>query len=217
MKSIQNNYIAIQGWMAEGLGLRGNELLVYALIHGFSQDGQSQFTGSIAYVQQWLGCARQTVFNTLQSLEKKGLIQKKEILQNGLKYCTYCTVVKKLDTQSKNKTEGVQILDKTSLNIGPNNIYNIEDNIKTPMFDEVWVLYGMKGNYLKAKEAYYNLNNSERSKVYRHLTGSEHEVGYVETTEAIGRKYRQNFENYFANQTYLQPLQPKEYTNIELI
>lgn len=217
MKSIQNNFITVQGWMVEQLGLKSNELLAYALIHGFSQDGHSKFTGSVAYVQQWLGCARQTVFNTLQSLEEKGLIKKKEILQNGLKYCTYCAVVKKLDTQSKNQTEGVQNLDKTSLNIGPNNIYNIKDNIKTPMFDEVWGLYGMKGNFLKAKVAYYNLNESERAKVYRHLMGSEYEVGYVEMTEEVGRKYRQNFENYLANKTYLQPLPPKEYSNIELV
>ncbi len=33
-KSITNNYIAIQGWMVEQLGLKGNELLAYALIHG---------------------------------------------------------------------------------------------------------------------------------------------------------------------------------------
>ena len=59
-KSITNNYIAIQGWMIQQLGLKGNELLAYALIHGFSQDQTSQFTGSIAYIQQWLNCARQT-------------------------------------------------------------------------------------------------------------------------------------------------------------
>jgi hypothetical protein len=46
-KSISNNYISIQGWMVEQLGLKGNELLAYALIHGFSQDGKNQFTGSM--------------------------------------------------------------------------------------------------------------------------------------------------------------------------
>ena len=126
-KSISNNYLSIQGWMTEQLGLKGNELITYALIHGFSQDGESKFNGSIAYIQHGLGCARQTVFNTLQSLEKKGLIKKHEIFQNGLKYCTYKTLVQKSDPQSKNHTPPVQNLDKTSPEIRPNNIYNIKD------------------------------------------------------------------------------------------
>ena len=74
-KSISNNYIAIQGWMVEQLGLKGNELLAYALIHGFSQDGKNQFTGSLTYIQQWLNCAHSTAVLTLQSLVKKQLIK----------------------------------------------------------------------------------------------------------------------------------------------
>ena len=32
-----DNYINIQGWMRTDLDLKGNELLVYAIIYGFSQ------------------------------------------------------------------------------------------------------------------------------------------------------------------------------------
>ena len=31
------NYVLIQGWMINELKLKGNELLIYALIYGFSQ------------------------------------------------------------------------------------------------------------------------------------------------------------------------------------
>ena len=31
-----NNYINIQGWMINNLGLKGNALVIYAIIYGFS-------------------------------------------------------------------------------------------------------------------------------------------------------------------------------------
>ena len=33
------NYIVLQGWMINKLNLKGNELTVYALIYGYSQNG----------------------------------------------------------------------------------------------------------------------------------------------------------------------------------
>ena len=103
-KSISNNYIAIQGWMVEQLGLKGNELLAYALIHGFSQDGKNQFTGSLTYIQQWLNCAHSTAVLTLQSLVKKQLVKKHEIHHNNQKYCTYQAIIPATITQSQNQT-----------------------------------------------------------------------------------------------------------------
>ena len=32
------NYLVIQGWMITELKLKGNELLIYAIIYGFSQN-----------------------------------------------------------------------------------------------------------------------------------------------------------------------------------
>ena len=36
----KNSYITIQSWMREELGLSGNELMTYAIVYGFSQDGE---------------------------------------------------------------------------------------------------------------------------------------------------------------------------------
>lgn len=71
-----NNFIAIQGWMRTKLNLKGNELLVYALIYGFSQDGESRFKGSRGYIADWCGCSLNTVDRTLNSLVGKGLLAK---------------------------------------------------------------------------------------------------------------------------------------------
>ena len=41
-KELNNqNYVTILGWMVTDLHLKGNELLVYALINGFCQVGES--------------------------------------------------------------------------------------------------------------------------------------------------------------------------------
>lgn len=71
-----NNFIAIQGWMRTKLNLKGNELLIYALIYGFSQDGESRFKGSRKYIADWCGCSLDTVDRTLSSLTGKGLLAK---------------------------------------------------------------------------------------------------------------------------------------------
>lgn len=71
-----NNFIAIQGWMRTKLNLKGNELLIYALIYGFSQDGESKFKGSRKYIADWCGCSLNTVDRTLGSLVDKGLLTK---------------------------------------------------------------------------------------------------------------------------------------------
>ena len=86
---LDNNYINIQYWMVSKLNLKGNELLLYAIIYGFSQDGNSVFSGSSSYLESWLNTSKQTVFNTLKSLVEKGLIIKMDKIVNGVKLCDY--------------------------------------------------------------------------------------------------------------------------------
>ena len=45
----QSNYITILGWMVSELGLSGSALLIYAIIYGFSQNGDDSYTGSRQY------------------------------------------------------------------------------------------------------------------------------------------------------------------------
>lgn len=84
-----NNFIAIQGWMRTRLNLKGYELIVYALIYGFSQDGNSKFSGTRRYIAEWCGCSMRTVDNTLASLLDKQLIVKHEKYVNGVRSCDY--------------------------------------------------------------------------------------------------------------------------------
>ena len=70
----ENSFITIQAFMVNELNLKGNELLIYAIIHGFSQDGESMFMGTSKYLQEWMNVSQPTVLSTLAKLVKKKLI-----------------------------------------------------------------------------------------------------------------------------------------------
>ena len=92
------NYITIQGWMINELGLKGNSLIIYATIYGFSQTNNCEFTGSANYLAEWCGCYRQTVMTTLNKLVADDLIIKSEEFRNNVNFCSYSvnlTVCKK--------------------------------------------------------------------------------------------------------------------------
>ena len=77
------NFIQISAWMVNQLNLKGNELLIYGLIYGFSKDGNSFFRGSINYISSWLNISERSTIDNLKSLINKKLITKKVIKGNG--------------------------------------------------------------------------------------------------------------------------------------
>ena len=85
-------YIVILPWMREELDLKGNELLVYALIHGFSQESQGCFFGSLEYVCNACGCSRGTAISTLRGLVDRGLLHKRELFENNIRLCQYTAI-----------------------------------------------------------------------------------------------------------------------------
>ena len=48
-----NSFLSIQGWMIEGLGLSGNELIIYAVIFGMCQDGTSKIISN-KFLLSWI-------------------------------------------------------------------------------------------------------------------------------------------------------------------
>ena len=80
IKVREDNYFAVQGWMVTELKLKGNALMLYAIIYGFSQTTNTAFTGSVDYLCEWLGgVSRPTVINTLDNLVKQGLLTKSNL------------------------------------------------------------------------------------------------------------------------------------------
>lgn len=60
-------YVVLRPFMVEESGLKGSELVAYAPIYGFSQDGEPWFTGSAQYVADRCGTARGNAIDVLQS------------------------------------------------------------------------------------------------------------------------------------------------------
>lgn len=69
------------------LGIGGNDLLAYALVYGFCQDGRSCFRGSYEYLCRWLNCNRSTAIRVVARLEEQGLLRKEVKEVNGVRFC----------------------------------------------------------------------------------------------------------------------------------
>lgn len=114
------NYYQVQGWMVTKLNLKGNEKDIYAIIYGFSQDGQTRYTGSLQYLADWTNSSKQSVINCLKSLIDKELIVKEEKYINGVKFVEYYSTM---------FNGGSTKLNGGSQQSLPNNINNNIDNI----------------------------------------------------------------------------------------
>lgn len=79
----KNGYVVLQRFMIDSLSLTGDELIVYAIIYGFCQDGRSACRCSRGYFSYWLGKSKTTVNRIIDSLVAKGCIVKSHEVVNG--------------------------------------------------------------------------------------------------------------------------------------
>lgn len=86
------NYISIQGWMVNKLKLTGNDLICYALIYGFTQNGE-YWEKSVKYISDWLGVSSRSAVDILKRLIDKRLLDRQDYVVNGVKFCKYRAIV----------------------------------------------------------------------------------------------------------------------------
>lgn len=141
---MDGTYVVIQSWMCSELKLKSNDLLVYALIYGFSQDGESVFNGSRSYIAEMFNISLPTVDKALNNLLSANLIEKISSTVNNVTFNSY-KVVSKNFIGSKETLQGVKKLDPIYNNINNtnkdntktiNNNYNSEDCDTTFQFGE---------------------------------------------------------------------------------
>ena len=78
MKELKkDSFILIRPFMVTELNLKGNSLLIYALIHGITVN-EGAFYGSIEYMQTWCNASNRNVIDCLKELTNNGLISKKK-------------------------------------------------------------------------------------------------------------------------------------------
>lgn len=159
------SYFTIQGWMLNQLRLKGNQLHVFAIIHGFSHSEENEYKGSLQYLCEFTGASRSTVMRSLSELQELGFINKREVYENGVKFNRYKSSVDMcvyFDTPSVKMTPPPCQNDTTPrVKMTPHNIDdNIDDNkedkigitrsASAPLdFDRFWKAYPLK----KAKQA----------------------------------------------------------------
>ncbi len=144
MELRRDGFFIVQAFMINDLDLKGNELMVYAIIYGYSQNENQYFTGSLSYLASWINSSKQTTMKILNNLIEKKLLKKEEVIIKNVKYCKYKALINSnlKDLDRKENCIGMQescIGDTKKLYGGmqetlPNNIYNninknIEDNI----------------------------------------------------------------------------------------
>jgi hypothetical protein len=128
------NYYQISGWMINKLKLKGNALNIYAIIYGFTQDGESIFTGSRQYLCDFTGATKPTIDRALDELVDKQLIIKTTETINNVLFNKYRANLNFVDFTTGKET---LLPDKEILQVGgketlPNNINidNKDNNIK---------------------------------------------------------------------------------------
>mgnify|MGYP002762549382 CR=1 FL=1 len=92
MEAKDGTYVNIQSFMVNELHLSGNALIIYAVIYGFSQDGDSWFTGSRSYLAAWCQASKSTVSRNLETLCADGLIERRERTESGVLLVDYRVV-----------------------------------------------------------------------------------------------------------------------------
>lgn len=129
------NYYQISGWMINKLNLKGTTLNVYAIIYGFTQDGESEFQGSRQYLCDFTGATKPTIDKSLNELVEKGLILKQTTKVNNVifnKYKANLNIINNFTTDKETLLGSKETLLGGSKETLPNNniLDNIEDNKK---------------------------------------------------------------------------------------
>ena len=125
MKS--DNFVVIFGWMTNELNLKGNDLLVYALIYGISQDGKSKFSAGRNYIADTFNISLPTVDKALQTLIDRNLIVKESCKNQSETDRYYANISSKETLAPKN------ISSKISL---PNNILDNNNTNQQELFTD---------------------------------------------------------------------------------
>lgn len=75
---MKENYIKIEPFMIKGLGLGGSELLVFAIIHGFTKVSGS-YNGGYKYMMREFGLGRTSIYYSLCRLKSSKIISIKRV------------------------------------------------------------------------------------------------------------------------------------------
>lgn len=83
-----HKYYSVLDFMVFDLKLKGLQKDIYAIIYDSCREGNI-YTGGISYLADWTQSTKQGVIKALKELTEKGLIERRERYENGVKYVDY--------------------------------------------------------------------------------------------------------------------------------
>lgn len=223
-----NSYVLIQKWMMTDLNLCGNELLIYAIIFGFSQAEEQTYNGGLQYLADWTKISKQGVHKILSSLVTKNLIHKKDYVLNGVKMCEYKV---NLTDNEQNEWCQPQLIPSTTVYgcqpqlinnkennniINSNNNYLKENNVKTTE-KEPRHHFGEFGRVLLTDSEYERLVNDYGQTVAdnqirlldEYVEGNNNKNKYTNYNLVLRRSIREGWFNKVSTSTTSKTNKPK--------
>lgn len=184
------NFVVIQGWM-RNIGVESlKELFAFAIVYGFSQDGESAFKGSINYIAECMMCDKSTAIRIMKKLEEKGLVDKQQEEINGVKFNRYRVlegVVAKYHYQWQNATGGSGKMQHN------NNIYkssSINNNNNININNNIGEIEENHENNLKLLECWLGDDISIRQMQF-------YELGLIKKVEEFDDVFKQKIREYY--------------------
>lgn len=143
--------------------LEGKEADVFAVIQGFSQEGQGCFYGSLSKLSSFCGIkSKTTTQNILKSLVEKGALIKSDEVRNGVKFCSY-TINPNWHGISKIDMGGISEIDtnnKEDININNTLSNKGRTKFQKPSVEEIR-LYCQERNNQVDPERFFNFYESK--------------------------------------------------------
>ena len=208
------SYITIQGWMITDLKLSGNDLLVYAIIYGFSQDSESAFYGSRQYLADWCNSTVRGIQKNINNLIELGLIEQVESKAGS--YVKY--KANRVGTKFTGEQSSLVPVNKVHTPGEQSSRYNIDNTIELEDSNTI-----LKDSTAKKRSPIINNSNtfnmpkrnivlmdSVNDKAY----GNEKEEKQKEKKLNMYQKCILEIDNYTADETLKQAL--KDYLSIRL-
>ncbi len=122
-------FFATHDWMTGRLGLGWPECSVYAVVYGYSKNGQGDFHASVGSLAALVGCSERTARRTLRKLCEKGLLICTDNSHEGDTW-HYIAVAPPWMTPVRMAGEGGQSDRGTPVSVTPNNKYNNKKDSK---------------------------------------------------------------------------------------
>ena len=108
-------FFNVQLWMTRlskggGHPLSLPEYVIFSIIYGFSQDGDSVYRGGLRYLIDFLNISKPTAMTHLKTLTEAGLINRLDEEINGVNFVNYSVNFEAVEAQLKSFTGGKEFL-----------------------------------------------------------------------------------------------------------